>query len=40
MDYYQAALTHQGVMPICANGDDMVRLGLVASYYELEKVEL
>ena len=36
MDQYQAALTHQGVMPILANADEMVRAGLQASYFELK----
>ena len=38
MDHYQAALTQQGVMPIRANADEMVLVGLVASYFELKKV--
>ena len=38
VDHYQAALTQQGVMPICANADEMVLVGLAASYFELKKV--
>ncbi|MDB2372826.1 2-dehydro-3-deoxygalactonokinase [Amylibacter sp.] len=38
IDHYQAALTQQGVIPICANADEMVLVGLAASYFELKKV--